>query len=77
MRVIGLEPTHRLVPDSKSGASANSATLATAYILAQGKKNVNKKFVFFNIIRKIYMILRYSSKVMPLLCMYFATHFPT
>ena len=32
VRVIGLEPTHLLVPDSKSGASANSAILATAHI---------------------------------------------
>ena len=28
VRAIGLEPTHREIPDPKSGASANSATPA-------------------------------------------------
>ena len=37
MRVIGLEPTRLSAPDPKSGAAANYATPAVAFLLSGGK----------------------------------------
>jgi hypothetical protein len=47
MREEGFEPTHLSVPDPKSGASANSATLAKSYAVAvSGKPDASSSAEF-------------------------------
>ena len=44
VRMIGLEPTRLTAPDPKSGAAANYATPAVAFLLSGGKDRKNFRF---------------------------------